>query len=46
MRLWYVYADALAELGRTGEAATWFAASAGLDTDGDTDAAERAAELL
>jgi hypothetical protein len=46
MRLWYVYADVLAELGRTEDAATWFAASAGLDVDGETDAAERAADLL
>ena len=46
MRLWYAYADALAELGRTDEAARWFAASAALDRDGDTDAAERAAALL
>lgn len=46
MRLWYVYADVLAALGRTREAAEWFAASAALDVDGDTDAAERAADLL
>jgi tetratricopeptide (TPR) repeat protein len=46
VRLWYAYADALAELGRTEEAAAWFAASAGLDPDGDTDAVERAAALL
>jgi tetratricopeptide (TPR) repeat protein len=45
-RLWYAYADTLTELGRTEEAATWFAASAALDVDGETDAAERAAELL
>jgi tetratricopeptide (TPR) repeat protein len=46
MRLWYVYADVLAELGRTEDAAAWFAASAALDVEGDTDAAERAADLL
>lgn len=46
MRLWYVYADVLAALGRKQEAAEWFAASAALDVDGDTDAAERAADLL
>lgn len=46
VRLWYAYADILAELGRVEEAASWFAASAALDVDGDTDAAERAADLL
>lgn len=46
VRLWYVYADVLAELGRHEEAASWFAASAALDVDGDTDAADRAAALL
>ena len=40
-RLWYAYADALAELGRNDEARAWFAAVAGLDED-ETDAAERA----
>lgn len=45
-RLWYAYADALAELGRNPEAASWFAASAALDVDGETDAAERSAALL
>lgn len=45
-RLWYAYADALAELGRNQEAASWFAASAALDVDGETDAAERSAALL
>lgn len=45
-RLWYLYADILFELGRTEEAAQWFAASAGLDVTGETDAAERAAALL
>jgi tetratricopeptide (TPR) repeat protein len=46
VRLWYAYADLLADLGRTQEAANWFAAAAGLDIEGETDAAERAAELL
>jgi tetratricopeptide (TPR) repeat protein len=46
IRLWYAYADTLAELGRTEDAASWFAASAALDVDGETDAAERAADLL
>jgi tetratricopeptide (TPR) repeat protein len=45
-RLWYAYADTLAELGRDEEAASWFAASAALDVDGETDAAERSAALL
>jgi tetratricopeptide (TPR) repeat protein len=45
-RLWYAYADALEETGQRQEAANWFAASAALDVDGDTDAAERAAALL
>jgi tetratricopeptide (TPR) repeat protein len=46
MRLWYAYADTLEAAGRTEDAATWFAAAAGLDREGETDAAERAAELL
>jgi tetratricopeptide (TPR) repeat protein len=46
MRLWYAYADALAAAGRIDDAATWFAASAALDREGETDAAERAAALL
>ena len=46
VRLWYAYADALQAAGRKGDAARWFAASAALDTTGETDAAERAAELL
>jgi tetratricopeptide (TPR) repeat protein len=45
-RLWYAYADALQAGGRNEEAASWFAASAALDVDGDLDAAERAAALL
>jgi tetratricopeptide (TPR) repeat protein len=46
IRLWYAYADVLVELDRTEEAASWFAAAAALDVDGETDAAERAADLL
>jgi len=46
MRLWYAYADALAAAGRTEDAAAYFAASAALDVEGETDAAERAADLL
>jgi hypothetical protein len=33
-------------MGRDQDAASWFAASAALDVDGETDAAERAAALL
>ena len=46
VRLWYAYADALEEAGRRQEAATWFAASAALDPEGETDAVDRAAALL
>lgn len=46
MRLWYAYADALLAASRQDDAAQWFAASAALDTSGETDAAERAAALL
>ena len=46
MRLWYAYADALEAAGRGEDAAVWFAASAALDPDGETDAAQRAADLL
>lgn len=45
-RLWYAYADTLEAVGRRDEAATWFAASAALDPDGELDAADRAAALL
>ena len=44
-RLWYAYADALLAAGRREEAAPWFAAAAALDVEGETDAAERAADL-
>jgi tetratricopeptide (TPR) repeat protein len=45
-RLWYAYADALEAAGRRDEAASWFAASAARDPDGELDAADRAAALL
>jgi tetratricopeptide (TPR) repeat protein len=45
MRLFYAYADALAEAGRDDEAGDWFARAAAADRDGDTDAAERYAEI-
>ncbi|MQY08442.1 hypothetical protein [Actinomadura macrotermitis] len=44
-RLFYAYADALAEAGRESEASDWFARAAAADRDGETDAAERYAEL-
>ncbi|NIK57583.1 hypothetical protein [Kribbella shirazensis] len=44
-RLRYAYADALAEAGRTEDALVWFHRAAGVDGDGLTGAAERAAEL-
>jgi tetratricopeptide (TPR) repeat protein len=46
IRLWYAYADLLEAAGRPDDAASWFAASAALDREGETDAAERAAALL
>ncbi|MHA3702484.1 hypothetical protein ACXR2U_09875 [Jatrophihabitans sp. YIM 134969] len=46
VRLWYAYADALESAGRRDEAANWFGQAAGLDRDGVTDAADRAANLL
>jgi tetratricopeptide (TPR) repeat protein len=46
MRLWYAYADALEADGRRQDAATWFAAAAALDVEGDTDAVDRAGALL
>ncbi|WP_433225779.1 hypothetical protein [Actinomadura formosensis] len=45
MRLFYAYADALVAAGREGEAADWFARAAAADRDGETDAAERYAEI-
>ena len=44
-RLAYAYAEALLEVGRRDEAMTWFGRSADADREGDTDAAERLAEL-
>lgn len=44
-RLFYAYADALAEADRTEEAIEWFARASAADRDGETDAAERYAEL-
>lgn len=45
-RLWYAYADALEAAGRLQDAATWFAASAAIDPEGELDAVDRAAALL
>lgn len=44
-RLRYAYADLLAELGREQEARDWFTRAAEADRHGETDAAERLAEL-
>ncbi|WP_328991952.1 hypothetical protein OG394_37035 [Kribbella sp. NBC_01245] len=44
-RLRYAYADTLAALDRDEEALVWFHRAAGVDIDGATDAAERAAAL-
>jgi tetratricopeptide (TPR) repeat protein len=44
-RLRYAYADALEEAGRTEEALVWFHRAAGVDAEGVTGAAERAARL-
>ncbi len=44
-RLFYAYADALLAAERTADALTWFLNAAAADTDGDTDAEERVAEL-
>ena len=45
VRLSYAYADALLSVGKRDEARTWFEHAAKIDTDGFTDAAERAEEL-
>jgi tetratricopeptide (TPR) repeat protein len=45
-RLWYAYADALEEAGRVEDAVQWFGAAATVDFDDETDAADRAANLL
>lgn len=44
-RLFYAYADALAEAGRANEARFWFGKAAAADSDGQTDAAERAEDF-
>lgn len=44
-RVRYAYADALLDAGRRDDALEWFHRAAGVDTDGLTDAAERAADL-
>jgi tetratricopeptide (TPR) repeat protein len=45
-RLWYAYADALVEAGRVEDAIQWFGNAAAVDHEDETDAAERAADLL
>jgi tetratricopeptide (TPR) repeat protein len=44
-RLYYAYADALADAGRQDEARYWFGRAAAADSDGETDAAERADDI-
>ncbi|MFC4093765.1 tetratricopeptide repeat protein [Micromonospora sp. GCM10011541] len=44
-RLRYAYADALLAVGRREEAREWFSRAADLDSEGETDAAERLLEL-
>lgn len=44
-RLFYAYADALTDAGRPEEARFWFGRAAQADTEGETDAAERAEEF-
>ncbi|WP_225994142.1 hypothetical protein [Actinomadura rudentiformis] len=44
-RLFYAYADALADAGRMEDASDWFARAAAADRDDETDAAERYAEI-
>jgi len=44
-RLFYAYADALLDAGRTEEARNWFGRAAAADVDGETDAAERFEDL-
>ncbi|MDF2091765.1 hypothetical protein P0Y31_05380 [Knoellia sp. 3-2P3] len=44
-RLAYAYADALLETGDEGRARDWFARAADFDDEGETDAADRLAEL-
>jgi tetratricopeptide (TPR) repeat protein len=40
-RLWYAYADALLDAGREEQAREWFAKTAAVDLDGQTDAGDR-----
>ena len=44
-RLFYAYAEALADAGRDDEAVTWLRHAAAADEDGSTDAAERVAAI-
>jgi tetratricopeptide (TPR) repeat protein len=44
-RLFYAYGAALADAGRGEEARTWYARAAAADPQGETDAAERVAEM-
>lgn len=44
-RLFYAYADALTDAGRQDEARFWFGRAAQADTEGETDAAERAEDF-
>ncbi|MFI2713754.1 tetratricopeptide repeat protein [Micromonospora sp. NPDC018662] len=44
-RLRYAYADALLSVGRREEAREWFSRASDIDSDGETDAAERLLEL-
>ena len=44
-RLFYAYADALLDAGRTDEARNWFGRAAAADADGETDADERFEDL-
>lgn len=41
VRLWYAYADALLGAGRQGEAREWFARTAEVDVEGETDAGDQ-----
>jgi tetratricopeptide (TPR) repeat protein len=45
LRLWYAYADALLDVGRTDEAKAYLTAVATADEEGETDAAERLSQL-
>lgn len=45
VRLWYAYAAALAEAGRTDDARRWFESVSAIDSEAETDAEERLNEL-